>query len=203
MLRRTDRSGCMNQIRRLPAACAPRPWRGQAADAHRARLDAQIPGDRQGRSDARGAPGLSRRRIVRRVPGRQFQHDPGHVGRRQRGRAGLFHLRSSASRRRRFKDFRSRPLCERKTPLTALLTDASSTLHYSDHQIEHAHAFQVASSTCRKWQRTKAAHNEALRSHQGTAPTERAGEDKAVTLFTLKRRLTVVTESGSKKKWPA
>jgi ATP dependent DNA ligase domain len=45
-----------------------------------------------------------------------FQHDPGHVGRRQRGRAGLFHLRSSASRRRRFKDFRSRPLCERKTP---------------------------------------------------------------------------------------
>src|ERR1700719_2509813 len=49
----------------------------------------------------------------------------------------------------------------------------------------------------------KPAHNEALRSHQGTAQTERAGEDKAVTLFTLKRRLTVVTESGSKKKWPA
>jgi hypothetical protein len=47
-------------------------------------------------------------------------------------------------------------LCERKTPLTALLTNASSTLHYSDHQIGHAHAFQVASSTCRKWQRTKA-----------------------------------------------
>jgi len=28
------------------------------------------------------------------------------------------------------------------------------------------------------------------------------GEDQAVTLFTLKRRLTVVTENGSKKKWP-
>jgi hypothetical protein len=49
----------------------------------------------------------------------------------------------------------------------------------------------------------KPAHNEALRSHEGTAQTERGGEDQAVTLFTLKRRLTVVTESGSKKKWPA
>jgi hypothetical protein len=37
-----------NQIRRLPHACAPRPRRGEAADAHPARLNPQISGDRQG-----------------------------------------------------------------------------------------------------------------------------------------------------------
>jgi ATP-dependent DNA ligase len=67
------------------------------------------------------------------------------------------------------KDFRSRPLCERKTPLTALLTNASSTLHYSDHQIAHAHAFQPLPARAGNGNARKPAHNEALRSHEGTA----------------------------------
>jgi bifunctional non-homologous end joining protein LigD len=38
-------------------------------------------------------------------------------------------------------DFRSRPLIERKERLSALLANAPSLLHYSDHQIGHGRAF--------------------------------------------------------------
>jgi bifunctional non-homologous end joining protein LigD len=53
-------------------------------------------------------------------------------------------------------DISARPPIERKARVAALLSDVSSPLHYSDHQIGHAHAFHLASSTCRKWQRTRA-----------------------------------------------
>jgi ATP-dependent DNA ligase len=53
-------------------------------------------------------------------------------------------------------DISARPPIERKARLAALLSNVSSPLHYSDHQIGRAHAFHLASSTCRKWQRTKA-----------------------------------------------
>jgi hypothetical protein len=53
-------------------------------------------------------------------------------------------------------DVSVRPLIERKARVAALLSNVSSPLHYSDHQIGRAHAFHLASSTCRKWQRTKA-----------------------------------------------
>ena len=38
-------------------------------------------------------------------------------------------------------DFRPRPLIERKERLSALLANAPSSLHYSDHQIGHGRAF--------------------------------------------------------------
>src|SRR5271156_5658611 len=46
-----------------------------------------------------GAPGVPRRRTVRRLSRRHhlLQHDPGRVGCRQRAGAGVFHLRPSAS----------------------------------------------------------------------------------------------------------
>jgi hypothetical protein len=53
-------------------------------------------------------------------------------------------------------DVSARPLIERKARLAALLSHANSPLHYSDHQRGHAHAFHVASSACRKSQRTTA-----------------------------------------------
>jgi bifunctional non-homologous end joining protein LigD len=38
-------------------------------------------------------------------------------------------------------DLRPRPLIERKDPLAALLANAPSPLHYSDHQLQHGRAF--------------------------------------------------------------
>jgi bifunctional non-homologous end joining protein LigD len=40
-------------------------------------------------------------------------------------------------------DFRPRPLIERKDPLAALLANAPSPLHYSDHQLGHGRAFHA------------------------------------------------------------
>ena len=80
------------------------------------------------------APGLSRRRIVRRARRRHHlvQHDPAGVRRRQRRRPRVLPVRSSLSRGRGS----HRPaLIERKERLAGLLPSTGSPLHYSDHQI--------------------------------------------------------------------
>src|SRR6476661_3693634 len=41
-------------------------------------------------------------------------------------------------------DLRPRPLMDRKDPLAALLANAPSPLHYSDHQLGHGRAFHIA-----------------------------------------------------------
>jgi hypothetical protein len=95
-----------------------------------------------------------------------------------------------------------RPLIERKARAAAWLSDVSSPCITAITRSGTRTRSISLPARAGNGSARKPAHNEALRSHEGTAQTERGGEDQAVTLFTLKRRLTVVTESGSKKKWP-
>ena len=85
------------------------------ADAHRARLDPQISRNRQGRGGARRAPGLSRRRIVRRGPERprvlnivQLASDSGNAAALVFFLFDLLYLDGE--------DLRPRPLIDRKEP---------------------------------------------------------------------------------------
>jgi hypothetical protein len=128
-----------DKVRRLPHSCSAGPWRGAAADAHRARLDAQIPADRGGRGVARRQAGLSRRRCgvgpdgITTFSMIQNASDTGDAAGLVFFLFDLLYLDGD--------DFCARPLQERKTRLAALLSKMSSPLQYSDHQIGHGRAF--------------------------------------------------------------
>ena len=104
------RMASRDQIRRIPHARPPRPWKSPVAVADRPRLDAQIPGDSRGRVCPPGKAGVFRRRALRGSPRRKdlVQYDPDSFGCGHRRRPGLLSVRPSLPRWR----------CDQRGPAT-------------------------------------------------------------------------------------